>query len=85
MVPWETLLNFVKDYQSNNLNELRNKLILNLMINNFKEIDGIKYHTLLRVTEYATLHLWTGKKAPPSNKENYIWLNKNQLYIQEIW
>jgi hypothetical protein len=82
MVSWEDLVSFVKDYEATSSTELRNKLMLNLIINNFKEIDGVNYHVILRVIEYASLNLWTNKKPPPADDKNYIWLAKDKLYIQ---
>lgn len=75
---WDELNQFAINYDY----DLQNKLILNLLLNNYIKLDDIKYYVLLRVTEYATLHIWTHKKKPPSNKINYIWLHQNQLYIQ---
>jgi hypothetical protein len=83
MVSWDDLVNFVNNYDdSESVNGLRNKLMLNLMINNFEERDGIKYHVILRVIEYASLNLWTGKRKPPDDGNNYIWLFPQRLYIQ---
>ena len=61
---------------------MRDYLILNLMLNNYDEKEDIKYYVLLRVIEYASLRLWNNRKAPPANKQNYIWLFKDSLYIQ---
>ena len=52
------------------------------MLNNYDEKGDIKYYVLLRVIEYASLRLWNNRKAPPANKQNYIWLFKDSLYIQ---
>ena len=83
MIPWEKLTEFVENMPDNTKMELRNKLILNLMINNYKVIDNQKYNVLLRVIEYQTLNLWTNKKSPPNDKENYLWLKELPiLYIQ---
>lgn len=83
MIPWEKLTEFVENMPDNTKMELRNKLILNLMINNYKVIDNQKYNVLLRVIEYQTLKLWTNKKPPPNDKENYLWLKELPiLYIQ---
>ena len=83
MIPWEKLTEFVENMPDNTKMELRNKLILNLMINNYKVIDNQKYNVLLRVIEYQTLNLWTNKKSPPNDKQNYLWLKeKPLLYIQ---
>mgnify|MGYP003663982791 FL=1 len=83
MIPWEKLTEFVENMPDNTKMELRNKLILNLMINNYKVIDNQKYNVLLRVIEYQTLNLWTNKKPPPNDKENYLWLKELPiLYIQ---
>ena len=83
MIPWEKLTEFVENMSDNTKMELRNKLILNLMINNYKVIDNQKYNVLLRVIEYQTLNLWTNKKPPPNDKENYLWLKELPiLYIQ---
>jgi len=65
-----------------NVNGFRNYLILNLMLNNYIETDEIKYYTLLRRLEYASLYIWTSSKTPPCNKRNYIYLHGNELYIQ---
>ena len=82
MVSWDDLVNFVNNYEDTTTNGLRNKLMLNLMINNFEEREGIKYNVILRVIEYASLILWTGKRKPPADGNNYIWLTNNTLYIQ---
>ena len=83
MIPWEKLTEFVENMPDNTKMELRNKLILNLMINNYKVIDNQKFNVLLRVIEYQTLNLWTNKKSPPNDKQNYLWLKeKPLLYIQ---
>jgi hypothetical protein len=82
MVSWDDLVNFVNNYEDTTTNGLRNKLMLNLMINNFEEREGIKYNVILRVIEYASLILWTGKRKPPADGKNYIWLTNNTLYIQ---
>lgn len=84
MVSWDDLIKFVNDYEAPSVssNGLRNKLMLNLMINNFEERENIKYHVILRVIEYASLLLWTGKRKPPDDGNNYIWLFRQLLYIQ---
>ena len=84
MVKWEDLIKFVEDMPITNDIELRNKLILNLMVNNYVLIGEDKYNVLLRVIEYSSLKLWTNKKNPPDDKQNYLWLKEgnNQLYIQ---
>jgi integrase len=84
MVSWDDLVNFVNNYEDTSSNGLRNKLMLNLMINNFADGvgDGIKYHVILRVIEYASLNLWLGKRKPPDDGKNYIWLFPQRLYIQ---
>ena len=82
MVSWDDLVSFVNDYDATSSNGLRNKLMLNLMINNFEEREKIKYHVILRVIEYASLYLWTGKRKPPDDGKNYIWLFPQRLYIQ---
>lgn len=76
---WDDLNEYAKNY---NVLDYQNYLILNLMLNNYEEKDSIKYYVLLRVIEYASLHLWNNKKQPPANKVNYIWLHKNKIYIQ---
>lgn len=84
MVKWEDLIKFVEDMPSNSDIELRNKLILNLMVNNYVLIGEDKYNVLLRIIEYSSLRLWTNKKKPPDDKQNYLWLKEgnNLLYIQ---
>ena len=81
---WEELNQYAIDYKPplDSATGMRDYLILNLLLNNYKEIDGIKYFVLLRIIEYSSLILWTLKKAPPSDGNNYIWLNESQLYIQ---
>ena len=82
MVSWDDLVSFVSNYEDTSSNGLRNKLMLNLMINNFEEREKIKYHVILRVIEYASLYLWLGKRKPPADGKNYIWLFPQRLYIQ---
>tara|TARA_R110000796_G_scaffold12500_1_gene41251 strand:+ start:655 stop:1644 length:990 start_codon:yes stop_codon:yes gene_type:complete len=83
MVPWEKLTEFVESMPDSTKVELRNKFMLNLMINNYKVIDNQKYNVLLRVIEYQTLILWTNKKSPPDDKQNYLWIREKPiLYIQ---
>lgn len=81
---WSELTEYAKDYKPDidNATGMRDYLILNLMLNNYEEKDGIKYYVLLRIIEYAGLYLWTNRKTPPNNKQNYIWLHKDLLYIQ---
>ena len=83
-VSWSELGEYAKNFAPSidNTTGMRDYLILNLMLNNYDEKDGIKYYVLLRVIEYASLRLWSNRKTPPNNKQNYIWLHKNQLYIQ---
>jgi hypothetical protein len=82
-VTWDELGKFAKDFKPalDSSTGMRDYLILNLMLNNYQEKENIKYYVLLRVIEYASLFIWTNRKKPP-NKQNYIWLFKNQLYIQ---
>jgi len=83
MVKWEAITNFAENMPTDSKNELRNKLILNIMVNNYKIINNQKFNVLLRIVEYNTLHLWTNKKKPPSDKINYLWLKEDPvLYIQ---
>ena len=86
MVPWEELTKFVEDMPDD---IIKSKLILNLMVNNYKVVDNQKFNILLRVIEYNTLHLWTNRKSPPSDKKNYLWFKNSDnpfavdlLYIQ---
>ena len=83
-VTWDELGKFAKDFKPSldSSTGMRDYLILNLMLNNYQEKENIKYYVLLRVIEYASLFIWTNRKKPPNNKQNYIWLFKNQLYIQ---
>tara|TARA_R100000541_G_scaffold30740_3_gene39677 strand:+ start:739 stop:1767 length:1029 start_codon:yes stop_codon:yes gene_type:complete len=83
-VTWEQINEFAKNYtpEVDNINGFRNYLLLNLLVNNWIEKDGIKYYTLLRRIEYASLYVWSSRKKPPTNKRNYIYLYNNQLYIQ---
>ena len=83
-VSWNELGEFAKNYKPEvtNLNGMRNYLMLNLMLNNYEEKDELKYYVLLRVLEYASLHIWSNRKAPPADKQNYLYLHRNQLYIQ---
>tara|TARA_R110000868_G_scaffold301770_4_gene562178 strand:+ start:86 stop:1087 length:1002 start_codon:yes stop_codon:yes gene_type:complete len=83
MVKWEAITNFAENMPTDSKNELRNKLILNIMVNNYKVINNQKFNVLLRIVEYNTLHLWTNKKKPPLDKINYLWLKEDPvLYIQ---
>ena len=84
IVTWDELGKFAKDFKPSldSSTGMRDYLILNLMLNNYQEKENIKYYVLLRVIEYASLFIWTNRKKPPNNKQNYIWLFKNQLYIQ---
>jgi len=83
-VSWSTLTEFAADYKPSlsSSTGMRDYLILNLMLNNYDEIDGIKYNVILRVIEYASLFVWNNKRKPPNNKKNYIYLHNNQLFIQ---
>ena len=83
-VTWNELSEFAKDFKPSldSSTGMRDYLILNLMLNNYEEIDEIKYNVILRVIEYASLFVWTNKRNPPNNKRNYIYLHNNQLYIQ---
>ena len=83
-VTWQELGKFADDFSPSidTSTGMRDYLILNLMLNNYEEKDGIKYYVLLRVIEYASLYLWSNRKPPPDNKQNYIWLHKDLLYIQ---
>ena len=83
-VSWNELGEYAKNYKPEvtNLNGMRNYLMLNLMLNNYEEKDELKYYVLLRVLEYASLYVWSNRKAPPADKRNYLYLHRNQLYIQ---
>ena len=83
-VSWNELGKYAKNYKAEvtNLNGMRNYLMLNLMLNNYEEKDELKYYVLLRIIEYAGLYVWTNRKAPPADKRNYLYLHRNQLYIQ---
>jgi hypothetical protein len=83
-VDWEDLTKFAKEFKPelSSSTGMRDYLILNLILNNYEEIDGIKYNIILRIIEYASLYIWTNKKKPPDNKKNYIYLHNNELYIQ---
>lgn len=83
-VSWNELTEFATNYKPplDSSTGMRDYLILNLMLNNYEEIDKIKYNVILRVIEYASLHIWTNKRKPPNNKKNYIYLHNNELYIQ---
>ena len=83
-VSWNELGEFAVNYKPEvtNINGMRNYLMLNLMLNNYEEKDELKYYVLLRVIEYASLHVWTNRKAPPDNKTNYLYLHRDQIYIQ---
>ena len=83
-VSWNELGEFALNYKPEvtNLNGMRNYLMLNLMLNNYEEKDELKYYVVLRVIEYASLHVWTNRKPPPDNKKNYLYLYRNQIYIQ---
>ena len=83
-VTWTELNEFAENYKPDitNINGMRNYLMLNLMLNNYEEKDGLKYYVVLRVIEYASLYVWTNRKPPPDNKQNYLYLHRNQLYIQ---
>ena len=61
---------------------MRDHLILNLLLNNYTEDEGVKYFVLLRIIEYSSLILWTNKKQPPDDSQNYIWIDKSKLFIQ---
>ena len=79
---WEDLEDFADKYHSLSPTADRDYIMLNLLLNNYEIKDDIKYNVLLRTIEYATLHLWTTKRKPPSDHMNYLWINKNLLYIQ---
>lgn len=83
-VSWNELGEFALNYKPeiSNINGMRNYLMLNLMLNNYIEKNDLKYYVVLRVVEYATLHVWTNRKPPPDNKKNYIYLHRDQIYIQ---
>ena len=83
-VSWNELGEFAMQYKPEvtDLNGMRNYLMLNLMLNNYEEKDELKYYVVLRVIEYASLYVWTNRKPPPDNKQNYLYLHRNQLYIQ---
>lgn len=83
-VTWNELNEFAENYKPDitNLNGMRNYLILNLMLNNYEEKDGLKYYVVLRVIEYASLYVWINRRPPPDNKQNYLYLHRNELYIQ---
>ena len=84
VVSWNELGEYAKNYKPDviDLNGMRNYLMLNLMLNNYEEKDELKYYVLLRVLEYASLYVWSNRKAPPADKRNYLYLHRNQLYIQ---
>ena len=84
MVSWEELTEFVKNMGQGTDVELRNKLILNLMVNNQSKIGNTDFNILLRIIEYSTLKLWLNKRKPPDDKNNYLWLldGVGVLYIQ---
>ena len=81
---WDEINNFVLTYTPplESKTGLRDNLILNLILNNYIEIDDIKSYILLRVIEYASLRIWNNRKPPPDNGQNYIWIYKSVLYIQ---
>ena len=83
-VSWNELGEFAMNYKPDisNINGMRNYLMLNLMLNNYEEKDELKYYVVLRVIEYASLYVWSNRKSPPDDKRNYIYLYRNQLYIQ---
>ena len=83
-VSWKELGEYALNYKPpiTSLNGLRDYLILNIMLNNYEEKEGLKYYVLLRVLEYASLHVWVNRKTPPDNKRNYIYLHRDELYIQ---
>lgn len=83
-VTWNELSEFAADFKPSLTSStgMRDYLILNLMLNNYEEIDGIKYNVILRVIEYASLFIWNNKRKPPDNKTNYIYLHNNELYVQ---
>ena len=84
MVSWNELTEFVENMVVENDVALRNKLILNLMINNHSKLGNTEFNVVLRVIEYSTLKLWTNKRKPPQDKHNYLWLldGVGVLYIQ---
>ena len=79
---WSDLENFASSYHSLNSTADRDYIILNLILNNYEVKDDIKYNVLLRLIEYATLHIWTSSRKPPNDHKNYLWIPKNLLYIQ---
>jgi hypothetical protein len=81
---WEELNEFAINYTPpiTSTTGLRDHLILNLLLNNYTEEDNIKYFVLLRVIEYSSLLLWTNKKQPPEDSNNYVWLKESKLFIQ---
>ncbi len=83
-VSWNELGEFATNYKPEltDLNGMRNYLMLNLMLNNYEEKDELKYYVVLRVIEYASLYVWTNRKPPPDNKQNYLYLHRDLLYIQ---
>ena len=83
-VTWNELGEFAASYKPEitNINGMRNYLMLNLMLNNYLEKNELKIYVLLRVVEYASLYVWRNKRLPPADKKNYLYLHRNQLYIQ---
>ena len=81
---WEELNEFAINYTPpiTSTTGLRDHLILNLLLNNYTEEDNIKYFVLLRIIEYSSLLLWTNKKKPPEDSNNYVWLKESKLFIQ---
>tara|TARA_R110000737_G_scaffold944_1_gene2759 strand:+ start:1056 stop:2054 length:999 start_codon:yes stop_codon:yes gene_type:complete len=81
---WDELNEYAIDYVPPlySTTGMRDHLILNLLLNNYTETDGVKYFVLLRIIEYSSLLLWTNKKQPPADSNNYIWLDKSKLFIQ---
>jgi len=79
---WEEIAEYASSYHSINPTSDRDWIMLNLVLNNYEEKDGIKYNVLLRTVEYAGLHIWNYRKKPPNDHKNYIWIPKRSLYIQ---
>ena len=79
---WSSLEEFASAFHSLTSTAARDYIILNLLLNNYIINQGIKFNVLLRTIEYSSLRLWNKKGKPPADKQNYLWVPKNQLYIQ---